>query len=209
LLQGRFEPGARLTESRLATELGVSRTPIREAVRQLQQDGLLVTDEQGRVRVPAPDIDDLRELYECRVALETLAARRAAERIEDADLAAMDQALDASGRALAAGQPLEVLGHNTTFHDWLARVGGNRRLAELLSEVRARIVYMRAMVIQGPTMAARVLSEHREILECLRRRDPDAAADALRRHLEADLQRILQRLAEDEPSAARQPKADG
>src|SRR5690606_30234196 len=147
--------------------------PIREAVRQLQQDGLLVTDDQGRVRVPEPDIDDLRELYECRVALETLAARRAAERITEGDLAVMDRALEAGAQALAAGEILEVLRHNTTFHDWLGRAGGNRRLAELLSEVRARIVYLRAMVIQGSAMAADVLREHREILDCLRRRDPE------------------------------------
>lgn len=198
LLEGRFAPGARLTESRLAGELGVSRTPIREAVRQLQQDGLLVTDDQGRIRVPEPDIDDLRELYECRVALETLAARRAAERISEADLVAMDQALRDSDRALAAGDTLAVLGHNTSFHDWLGRAGGNRRLAELLSEVRARIVYLRAMVIQGSSVAADVLREHREILDCLRRRDPEAVARAVQRHLEADLQRIIDRFTDQE-----------
>lgn len=207
LLEGRFEPGARLTEARLARELGVSRTPIREAVRQLQQDGLLVTDGQGRVRVPAPDLDDIRELYECRIVLETLAARRAAQNITEQDIAAMEQTLQATGEALAAGRPLEALPHNTAFHDRLARVSANRRLAELLVEVRTHILYMRAVVIQGAEMAADVLREHYEILDCLRRRDPEAAAEAVRRHLEADLQRIIQRFADGRHRAGPQPGA--
>ncbi|HEY8417620.1 MAG TPA: GntR family transcriptional regulator [Limnochordales bacterium] len=203
LLQGRFEPGARLTESRLAEELGVSRTPIREALRQLQHDGLLVADEQGRISVPAPDLQDIVELYECRMALETLAARRAALHADEAALAAMDGALQEADRALAAGDPVEALAHNTTFHDWLARAGGNRRLADLLAEVRTHIVYVRAMVIQGSAMATEVRREHREILDCLRRRDPEAAADAVRRHLEADLQRFMQGVGRRESAAAR------
>lgn len=189
LLQGRIAPGSRVTELRLAAELGVSRTPVREALRQLQQEGLLTTDEQGRLVVPVPNAEDVADLYECRIVLEVFAARRAAVRIRDEDLAAMEEALEAAERAIAEGEPLEALTHNARFHDILAQAGGNRRLVDLLRFVRAHILYMRAMVIQG-TAPDGVQQEHRRILECLRRRDPDAAAEAVRRHLEADLARF-------------------
>lgn len=196
LLQGHFEPGARLTETQLSRELGVSRTPIREALRQLQQDRLLTADEQGRVKVLAPDFEDIEYLYECRMVLEILAARRAAGRISDDELSAMEQSIKDAEQAMDAAEPLMVLESNTLFHDTLALAAGNPRLADLLGQVRAQIIYMRAMVIQAPAgVGEGVLREHRGILSALRERNSEKAAAALRNHLEADLERFRRQWA--------------
>jgi len=193
LLQGQIKPGTRLTESRLATQLGVSRTPVREALRQLQQDGLVKVGNGGRVLVPVPDTRDIEDLYECRILLEVRAVERAARQATESQLKTMEDALRAAEQALASGDPLEALQHNTGFHDLVARASGNSRLAELLDGVRAQILYMRAVVIQTPAIGTDVLREHRHLLDCLRRRDPVMAAEAARRHLEADLERFVTR----------------
>lgn len=191
IIEGGISSGASLTESSLSKQLGVSRTPVREALRQLQQEGLVVLDDKGRFRVPEPDPEDLIHLYEARILLECWVARRAAERVLPEQLEEMAKALAVADYSREMSDPSGVLEYNSRFHDIIAEAAGNPRVKELLSTVRTHISYMRAMISRQTTLAAGIAQEHYEILEAFRNKDTEKVVQQVENHLRNDLRRIL------------------
>jgi len=197
LLTGKLEPGERLTETGVAQWLGVSRTPVREAFRQLQKECLIDTDDNGRIMVPEPDEAELRDLYTCRISLETTAAGRAAEQLTPETVARLEMALKASERAIAEGDIPEALRLSMEFHRCLIEAAGNRWLVDLLRIVWDRITLMRASILRQGVYNREVIAEHWAILDALRAGDAARAVKTLARHLENDLNRYLQLLARE------------
>ena len=185
IVGGHYPPGRIINESELAAQLAVSRTPVSNALIMLRERGL-VEGRQGRLAVPRLDIDDVRDLYHCRLALDGLATRLAAERVTTADLAAwVEDDRGDDDQALWVGD----LG----FHERIYGVSGNRHLARFARIAADLVAVYRHTTIrrlgeQPPTAEPRsradVLDEHRCILEALRRRDPEAAEAAARSHIE-------------------------
>lgn len=202
LIQGDLKPGERLTESRVAEWLSISRTPVREAFRQLHREALVEMDEHGRIRVPAIRAKDIRDFFECRVALETAAALRATACATGEDVQQLTEILERAEQANAEGDVFQVLQHNWMFHQRLVRLSGNQPMLALLEHIWNRIQLVRALIPRHVGRSQRVMREHRDILKAVRGGDGDEAAGRLRDHLESAAGRYLAHLEELAESGA-------
>ncbi|MBO9403231.1 GntR family transcriptional regulator [Shimia sp. R9_3] len=178
--EGRLSPGDRLRETDLATRFSISRTPVREAIRQLEADGLVTHLPRVGATVRRLDYSEVMELYEMRVVLECTAARmaaRAASDVEIAELGAISDALSQSGAGTEASRL------NRQFHLALLNAAKNRFLTKSMLSLQ------KAMLILGRTTLAdteryeNALAEHQAILDALVTRDGDAAEAAMRAHI--------------------------
>ncbi|WP_424931848.1 GntR family transcriptional regulator [Amaricoccus macauensis] len=178
---GRLNPGDRLRETELAERLGVSRTPIREAIRQLEADGIVTHVPRQGATVRSLDYAEVMELYEMRAVLEGTAARlaaRAASDIEIEELFAMNIELERRGNTP------EAFVLNRQFHGALLDAAKNRFLARSMASLH------KALMILGPTTlteaerAEKAVEEHYGVLEAIRARDGGLAEAAMRAHIE-------------------------
>lgn len=181
---GALSPGARLRETELAERLGVSRTPVREAIRQLEADGLVVHLARQGATIRSLDHAEVVELYEMRAVLEGTAARlaaRAASEIELAELAALNAELT---EAPAGPEAREL---NRVFHRALIDAARNRFLLKSVSALQKAMLILGPTTLADPGRAAAAVTEHAAVLEALRARDGAAAEAAMRAHVEAAL----------------------
>lgn len=192
IVGGHYPPGRIINESELAAQLAVSRTPVSNALIMLKERGL-VEGRQGRLAVPRLDIDDVRDLYRCRLALDGLATRLAAERVTDADVAALDADLAAWHDDDRGDDSQALWVADLGFHERIYAVSGNRHLVRFAQIAADLVAVYRHNTIRRlgdrqytaePRTRVDVLDEHRSILEALRRRDPEAAEAAARNHIE-------------------------
>lgn len=177
---GTLGRGAPLSEGRLARRLGISRTPVREALKRLAVEGLVEVLPRRGTFVNVPDMDAVREIFQMREAVEGLAARLAAPRHDAGELALFRARLEAARRARDA-EAVFALGRE--FHDWIVSQAGNRRLTDYLTTLRSQIsaVFTLGTGLRGQRQ--RSAEEYRAIMDALRRRDGDAAEAAMRRHI--------------------------
>lgn len=198
ILDGTFPPDEPLPSERtLAERFGVSRGSIRDAFRTLETIGLLMTRHgQGTFpreldveRLVAPlasvlsyrhDLQD--ELMDVRRMFEPAVARVAASRVTDADLAALDHILDVQRKKLKTGR--SAIAEDTAFHEILARATRNRVVINIMATLNDLLVESRKLTLQQKGRPGRSLLGHEAVVEALRRRDPDAAADAMREHID-------------------------
>jgi DNA-binding GntR family transcriptional regulator len=182
ILDGDYEPGARLVETRIAQELGVSQAPVREALRDLEQLGCIVHEPFRGCSVRAFSAQELIEAFPVRAALEALAARLAAERITEGELLQLAELLETMRAAAARGDAHGQSQANASFHATIVRAARNATLERQWSFLEP---FSRTYIsVSQPGLDLRTLSErHVAILEALRARDADAAADAMHRHL--------------------------
>lgn len=180
--EGRLSPGDRLRETDLAARFGVSRTPVREAIRQLEADGLVTHLPRIGATVRKLDYSEVMELYEMRSVLECTAARmaaRAASDVEIAEIAAISDELAKAGKGIEASRL------NRQFHRALLEAAKNRFL------IKSMLALQKAMLILGRTTLAdeerfeNAIAEHTAILDALRARDGDAAQIAMHAHITA------------------------
>ena len=183
ILSGRFQPGQRLVERELVELLGVSRTPIREALRKLELEGLVTTVPYRGPVVTRSTLRDAQQLYEVRAALEGQATRLLAARAQTEDVACLERCVQQAEEAVQAGDVRAVLAANNTFHDELARRCGNALLESLIDNLRNRIILLRVESLSLPGRPPQSVAEHREIVERLRAGNPDGAREAMERHI--------------------------
>ncbi len=192
IIEGELAPGARMLELELADRLGVSRTPVREALVRLAQEGLaeLLPGRGARVRVLTPG--EVAEVYEVRAALEAEAARLAATRADQEELAELSEYAQAIERL-----PRKALAEQTRadarFHATLVALSKNRELERLFHQLDAKLALARRFSADE-NQSQRTRAEHRAILEALHRRDPEAAARAARAHIERFKALVVERL---------------
>jgi DNA-binding GntR family transcriptional regulator len=182
IVSGDYRPGARLVETRIAQELGVSQAPVREALRDLEQLGCIVHEPFRGCSVRAFSAHELMEAFPVRAALEALAARLAAERITEPELLRLAELLDTMRAAARRGDAHDQSQANASFHATIVRAARNATLERQWSFLEP---FSRTYItVSQPDLDLRALSErHIPILEALRVRDPDAAAAAMHRHL--------------------------
>lgn len=181
VLEGDLRPGEILVESALGKRFGVSRTPIREALRMLEQDGVLERVNRG-MRVRQTSSEEVLEIYGVRTILETAAARDAATRRTDYDLAILDRILRSMGEARTA-TPHEMAAINRSFHRAIWQAARNRTLTDLLERLAVHLRRYPATTYVRSGRWEKALEEHRQLLEAIRQRDPDAAAEVAERHM--------------------------
>ncbi|MGP5412077.1 GntR family transcriptional regulator [Brachybacterium paraconglomeratum] len=178
IVMGALSPGAHLGEVRLASDLGISRGTLREALRQLQQEGLAVTDGRGRLHVRSLDARTIRDTFRVRAALESLAARTIADLpgpAKERALAALDRALEVMAE-IEGGSLHERLEADVEFHRTLCRVSGNEPLLKTWEQVSGvvRMSIMYAGVDKARQNVA--VARHREVTEILREVPSDLEA---------------------------------
>jgi DNA-binding GntR family transcriptional regulator len=182
ILTGAYAPGDRLVETRIAQELGTSQAPVREALRDLELLRFVESAPFKGSRVRAVADEELLEIYPVRAALEELAAREAAVRL-DGQVDRLEAELDAMHLAADAGDLHEQVVHDVEFHRLIIEAAGNGILLDVWSFLRIEsrtIVTALKTGLDGHELAER----HRPILDALRERDPERAGATIRRHLE-------------------------
>lgn len=183
IVDGDRAPGSRLVERDLSAELGVSRVPVREALRALVAEGLAVPRPNTWMTVRVFTERDIHELTEVRAALEPLAVRRAAEHRDPAALDRLRTCLDAQRRASERGDATAARRAAADFHEAITAAGGNTLLDEIGALLSGR---MRWLLGQHDDLAE-VYAEHEELYRAIESGDPAAATRLARRHLRASL----------------------
>jgi DNA-binding GntR family transcriptional regulator len=179
---GTLAPGHRITEADLAARIGVSRTPVRQAIARLEAEGLLTHEPRRGLTVTRPDHQQVVELYVMREALEGTAARLAAQHASETELAAMAELLETEPALLADAAGLAGL--NQRLHGLLYLAAHNRYLLRSLEQLSATMALLPSLLTQGGRAAA-AHAEHRALLAALLARDGDAAEAAARAHARA------------------------
>ncbi len=190
ILEGQFEPGERLIETKIAERLGVSRVPVREALRRLEQEQLVSYSGKGMV-VSSITRDSIEEVYTVRAALEALVCRLAAQRLTRVDADCLRQVLERSRQALERNDLKTLLICDTEFHDTLMEIGGNATLRKLLAELRDSITRFRHASITLPDRPPEILRDHAAIAEAVIAGDATRAEKLVHDHLLEAAQRLL------------------
>jgi DNA-binding GntR family transcriptional regulator len=193
IVSGQLTAGTRLRQNEIAHRFGVSTTPVREAFGLLQSDGLVHIDPHRGVTVFLPTIQDLIEHYEIRMALEMLAAEKAAVHFQAQDAPPLIAILD---EMFATSDAVRYVELNQQFHLRLYRLGGRSRLVTMIEELRnASLAYNHLYAAADvPRDAGRLDAEHREILDACQANDPVRAAIAVHHHIQQTIAHVTKLL---------------
>ncbi|HEY8426120.1 MAG TPA: GntR family transcriptional regulator [Limnochordales bacterium] len=185
IITGALKPGERLMEVQLADELGVSRTPVREAIRKLEHEGFVVMIPRKGAYVADISLKDVVEIFDVRTALEALAAQLAAERASDEDLERTERILVEYGECVESGDIARLIEVDTRFHEAIYQMAGNSRLKQMLSLLGEQVMRYRTMTLSHKPRMRKALEEHRRIVEAIAARDAQRAARLAREHIES------------------------
>jgi len=183
IIEGALAPGTRLVELSLATQFGVSRTPVREALKRLVDGNLVLVDPMRGLVVRAPAAAEVEEVYLVREVLDGLAARLAAQRSTADDVARLRLILDTMREGIKAGRTDIVVNANIAFHDVIYDSAGNQTLSRLGKELRNFIRRFSTEAFASPSRVDAVLREHETMLDAMERGDAPAAERAASEHL--------------------------
>lgn len=183
ILKGELKPGERLMELKLAAKLGVSRTPIREAIRMLEQEGLAVTIPRRGAVVAHMSEKDTEDVLQIRCALDELAVQLAADNINSEQLEELEMARRAFEDATRSKDVKRLAQMDVQFHDVIYRATGNARLVVLLNNLREQMYRYRVEYLKNESSLPRLLQEHQDIVDGLRERDKDKVCEIMRHHV--------------------------
>ena len=184
ILKGELKPGERLMELQLASKLGVSRTPIREAIRMLEQEGLAVTIPRRGAEVAKMTEKDMNDVLQVREALDELAVSIACELITEEELKKLKKATETFEKALSTGNIKQIAEADIEFHDIIYQASRNPKLVNILNNLREQIYRYRIQYLKDENNYANLLEEHREILEGLSKKDKELVSNSMRKHVE-------------------------
>jgi DNA-binding GntR family transcriptional regulator len=193
ILSDRIHPGERLAEEHLAKEMGVSRTPVREALHKLESEGLIKALETRGFIVSKDSREEVEELFDMRAILEGYGLRVISEKVSENLLEQLNGFIGKAEDALRRKQIREVFKWNTQFHDTLHRIlAEKKRLHRLLVNVRKYVLRYRENTLQYPDGGRRALDGHRKIVMALRLKDPDLCERVMREHIQEAKEDALQ-----------------
>lgn len=191
ILKGILSPGQHLMEMQLAHQLGVSRTPVREAIRMLELEGLVVMVPRKGARVAAISEKSLCDVLEVRRALEELSVRLACTRMEREDLEKMDSINQKFIRACQSDDVVRIAQIDESFHAVIYEAADNAKLLQLLNQMQNQMYRYRIEYIKLKERRQILVEEHKKIIHCLARRDGDVAAEATRIHISHQEQYVM------------------
>ncbi|MDG5470732.1 GntR family transcriptional regulator [Jeotgalibacillus sp. ET6] len=189
IIKGEYNPNQRLFEAQLAREFSVSRSPVREAIRILEQEGLITQNEQSMLFVYSPSIEDVEQIYQCREVLESLAVSLCAEKAEKKELkeildtAVISLQYVASSREEDMNRLIEL---NSLFHDLIIRSSQNKRLVKQLDDLRTLTFVYRRMNMNHFQRRKEIADQHINIAEVLIDRDSEQASLMMKNHIARD-----------------------
>ena len=182
ILSGKYSRGESLTESKLSAELGVSRTPIREALRRLEQEHLIEESPKGMVVVGISE-KDLEDIFMIRSALEGKAAALAAKNHTDEQLATIREALEFQEFYLEKQDPDRIKSMDSLFHETIFKMSGSSTFYDVLVPLHKKILKYRRASVSNTSRAAASVAEHRAIYEAIAKRDSNLAEELIIEHL--------------------------
>lgn len=184
ILKGELRPGERLMELQLAEKLGVSRTPIREAIRMLEQEGLAVTIPRRGAEVAKMTEKDMQDVLQVREALDELAAGIACELITQEELEQLEQAMKDFEYAVSTRDLKQIADTDMLFHDKIYQATRNPKLVNILNNLREQMYRYRVEYLKDEENYPVLLKEHREILEGFMTKNKTLVTDSMRKHVE-------------------------
>lgn len=184
ILKGELKPGERLMELQLAAKLGVSRTPIREAIRMLEQEGLAVTIPRRGAEVARMTEKDMEDVLQIREALDILAVQLACDKITEEELEELERSVEVFVKVAKSENVRKVAEADIDFHDIIYRATENPKLVILLSNLREQIYRYRVEYLKNEENYPMLIEEHRQILLGLRNRDKDYVVKMMRKHVD-------------------------
>jgi len=183
ILNGRYQPGENLTEASLCEELGVSRTPVREALRQLELEGLVKALPYRGVVVTGISAQDIEDIYTIRMMIEGLAARWATEKITSAELEELKETVDLAEFYTHKKDTSRLMDYDSKFHDIIFKASKSKPLMHTLSTFHHYVQKARSMSFQSPMRAEKALEEHRAILDAIIAHDAHKAEKLTTEHI--------------------------
>ena len=200
ILTGQMEPGERLMEVQLAEELGVSRTPVREAIRMLELEGLVVMIPRRGAQVAAITKQDLRDVLEVRATLERLAARLACERFTEEGYRNLEKANRefAHLARLRNKSVVDITNADVHFHDVIYQATGNRRLIQIVQNLQEQMYRYRMEYVRDLSSHENLIAEHTDIIRALEARDETKAEEIVVTHISNQAKEILRLINEHE-----------
>lgn len=190
ILRGDLKPGERLMEIALANKLGVSRTPVREAIRKLELEGLVLMIPRRGAEVAQITEKSLRDVLEVRSALEELAVELACERMTEQGLADLNNAARAFKRIVGQNDITAVAEADVAFHDVIYMATDNQRLIALLNNLREQMYRYRVEYLKKKECHPQLLAEHQEIIDAISKGEVERAVEATCRHIENQVQAV-------------------
>jgi DNA-binding GntR family transcriptional regulator len=206
IVELRLRPGQRLVERELIERIGVSRTTIREALRQLAAEGLVKTIPQKGAIVAVPSAKEAAEVYEVRALLEAAAAKEFALNASDAHVQALRQAFESVAANQGTVEDGAFLQAKSRFYEVLFEGAGNQTIRTILEGLQARVAVLRATTVGVPGRPAISVEEIRAIVEAIERRDPEAAAAATSHHLRKAAETLFTQLRTAEEAEGGPPE---
>ena len=184
ILRGELKPGERLMEIQLANKLGVSRTPIREAIRKLELEGLVLMIPRKGAEVAEITEKSLKDVLEIRRALEDLAVRLACEKITKEELKELKEAGDEFKKVLKSQDITEVAEADVRFHDVIYMATDNPKLIQLLNNFREQMYRFRVEYLKKDEVRPQLIAEHDEIIKYITEGNKEEASRVVTRHIE-------------------------
>lgn len=195
ILKGELKPGERLMEIALADRLGVSRTPIREAMRKLELEGLVVMIPRRGAQVANITEKDLNDVLEVRIALENMAIEKACKRMTEEQVDKLWKAEREFERTMAEGNLVRLAEADVAFHEIIYQASDNRRLIQVLNNLREQIYRYRVEYLKDEETRNVLVKEHVELYEAVRDRDVARAQQISFQHIENQRKAIIQSIA--------------
>lgn len=200
ILTGELKPGERLMELHLANRLGVSRTPIREAIRMLELEGLVTMIPRKGAEVSRISKQDISDVLEVRGALDALAVQLACKRITEEEITLLEEAAEAFVKAVHTGDLTAVAQADVVFHDRISASSKNKRLIQMVNNLAERVYRYRVEYLKDTKNHENLIREHKEILNSIKSRDTQRALDAIVTHVRNQEQAIIHQLEEESQS---------
>lgn len=183
IITGEFAPGERLMEIALADRLGVSRTPVREAIRKLELEGLVVMIPRKGAEVARITEDRLRDVLEVRCALEELGATLACKRIDDEGKEMLKKAHRSFVEAVKIGDTLEITNQDEAFHACILEQSKNKRLLQMINNLKEQMYRYRMEYVKDVNYRQELVAEHEKLLDAILCGDEDVAKEMMRNHI--------------------------
>ena len=184
ILKGELLPGERLMEIKLAKKLGVSRTPIREAIRKLELEGLVIMIPRRGAEVAGITGKSLRNVLEVRKALEELAIELACERMTESDIEELEKSMERFKKAVDKGDPMNIAKADEEYYDIIFQSTDNDKLMLLVGNLREQMYRYRLEYVKDADKRSLLVTEHEHILNAIKARNVESAREYIREHIE-------------------------
>ena len=206
ILKGELEPGERLMEIQLAEKMGVSRTPIREAIRRLEKESLVIMVPRKGAEVAGISEKMLKDVLEIRMTLEEMALRLAISRADAEDISRLEEAETAFQRAVESGRLIDMAEADEQFHFVIYGAADNEKLTEILNGLKENMYRYRLEYLKDEDARRTLVQEHNAIIEAFKHRDTEAGAEVTDQHIRNQERAVIARVRQEAQERAKRPK---